>query len=113
MRRASSVGVVLFSLAVLLGARPAFAQRFHVQSEAEQGEQLYQANCITCHGLEGDEVSGIDFGKGRYKRATSDDDLMRITGWASREMIARYGAAAGSERARIAHARLSPVDGLK
>jgi putative heme-binding domain-containing protein len=78
MRRASSVGVVLFSLAVLLGARPAFAQRFHVQSEAEQGEQLYQANCITCHGLEGDEVSGIDFGKGRYKRATSDDDLMRI-----------------------------------
>ncbi|MFI6468636.1 tyrosine-type recombinase/integrase [Streptomyces sp. NPDC050538] len=43
----------------------------------------------------------------------SDDDLMRITGWSSREMINRYGASAGSERARIAHARLSPVDGLK
>ncbi|MFM9637655.1 tyrosine-type recombinase/integrase [Streptomyces turgidiscabies] len=42
----------------------------------------------------------------------SDDDLMRITGWSSREMISRYGASAGAERARIAHARHSPVDGL-
>jgi len=78
MRRASSLGVVLLLLAVLLCGRPAFAQRFHVQSEAEQGEQLYQANCITCHGLEGDEVPGIDFAKGQYRRATSDDDLTRI-----------------------------------
>ncbi|AZM57620.1 integrase [Streptomyces sp. WAC 01529] len=43
----------------------------------------------------------------------SDDDLMRITGWSSREMINRYGASAGSERARAAHARLSPVDSLR
>ncbi|MEU3447192.1 tyrosine-type recombinase/integrase [Streptomyces thermolilacinus] len=42
----------------------------------------------------------------------SDDDLMRITGWSSREMINRYGASAGTERARIAHAKLSPADRL-
>lgn len=42
----------------------------------------------------------------------SDDDLMRITGWSSREMISRYGASAGTERARIAHQRLSPADRL-
>jgi site-specific recombinase XerD len=42
----------------------------------------------------------------------SDDDLMRITGWSSREMINRYGASAGTERARKAHARLSPADRL-
>jgi site-specific recombinase XerD len=42
----------------------------------------------------------------------SDDDLMRITGWSSREMIARYGASAGTERARIAHQRNSPLDRL-
>lgn len=42
----------------------------------------------------------------------SDDDLMRITGWSSREMLNRYGASAGAERARAAHTRLSPADRL-
>lgn len=42
----------------------------------------------------------------------SDDDLMRITGWSSREMITRYGASAGTERARIAHQKNSPLDRL-
>lgn len=41
-----------------------------------------------------------------------DDDLMRITGWSSREMLNRYGASAGAQRARTAHTRLSPADRL-
>jgi putative heme-binding domain-containing protein len=77
MLRAIQVGALLI-VAVTLGVQPAFAQRFHVANEAEQGERVYQANCITCHGLEGDEVPGIDFGKGQYRRATSDQDLVRI-----------------------------------
>ncbi|MFM9464791.1 tyrosine-type recombinase/integrase [Streptomyces scabiei] len=40
----------------------------------------------------------------------NEDDLMRITGWSSRQMLSRYAASAGSERARAAHARLSPAD---
>ena len=78
MRRDRSLRVLLSFLPLLLGAQPAFAQRFHVANEAERGEQVYQANCITCHGLEGDEVQGIDFGKGQYRRVNSDDDLVRI-----------------------------------
>ncbi len=77
MRGSNWVGALL-TLTVLLGARPAFAQRFHVANEAEQGERVYQANCITCHGLEGDQVRGVDFGKGLFRRATSDEDLVRI-----------------------------------
>ena len=42
----------------------------------------------------------------------NEDDLMRITGWKSRQMLSRYAASAGAERARSAHARLSPADRL-
>jgi putative heme-binding domain-containing protein len=64
--------------AVLACAGPASAQRFHVPGDLEQGEQLYQANCVTCHGLEGDEVRGTDLAHGQFRRASSDDDLIRI-----------------------------------
>lgn len=41
-----------------------------------------------------------------------EQDLMMLTGWKSREMLARYGASTAAERARDAHQRLSPVERL-
>ena len=42
----------------------------------------------------------------------AEGDLMRVTGWRSRQMVDRYGASAASDRAIEAHDRFSPRRGL-
>ncbi len=40
----------------------------------------------------------------------AEGDLMRITGWKSRQMLSRYAASTGAERAAAAHAKLGLGD---
>jgi putative heme-binding domain-containing protein len=65
--------IALFSVAAL-----AAQDRKYLPAEVEGGGRLFQANCTGCHGAEGDAVAGVNFSKGQFRRAASDDDLVRV-----------------------------------
>jgi putative heme-binding domain-containing protein len=50
----------------------------YLPAEVEAGGRVYTSTCTGCHGPDGDGVGGINFSQGRYRRASSDDDLIRI-----------------------------------
>jgi putative heme-binding domain-containing protein len=63
--------------AALIGARVA-AQHGYTQAQVDNGGRLYQASCATCHGAKGDTVRGAALMSGKFSRATSDEELVRI-----------------------------------
>lgn len=54
------------------------AQAPAVEGPAPNGAQLYERNCSECHGPEGDGVPDVDLGHGRFRRATTDPELVGI-----------------------------------
>jgi putative heme-binding domain-containing protein len=48
------------------------------QADLQNGATVYAAQCTQCHGPTGDQVSGVDLRSGRFRNASSDDDLRRI-----------------------------------
>jgi len=48
------------------------------QAEVEVGFNLYNTNCVTCHGANGDSVSGVSFRSGQFRRVSTDGELNRL-----------------------------------
>jgi putative heme-binding domain-containing protein len=59
-------------------AIPLAGQQRYLSSDVESGSRLYRSNCFACHGPEGASIPGVDFRRGQFKRATSDEDLLRV-----------------------------------
>jgi putative heme-binding domain-containing protein len=81
MRRRTSVWVMVVPvLAFALAAGRAWGQDGHgyTPQDIENGGLLYQANCTGCHGPEGDGVPSVNLGSGRFRRGTTDDEIVRI-----------------------------------
>jgi len=81
-------------LALILAGGTALAQHGYTPSDIEEGGRQYRLNCITCHGPDGNLVTGIDLGHGKFRRASTDDDLINTilngvpgTGMPAFEMI--------------------------
>lgn len=48
------------------------------QADIQSGSVVYAAQCVSCHGPTGDQVSGVDLRSGRFRNAATDEDLRRI-----------------------------------
>jgi putative heme-binding domain-containing protein len=64
-----AVFLVLISAALL--SKAALAQ-------GDAGARLYRATCANCHGLDGASIVGVDLGHNKFKRASTDQDLVGI-----------------------------------
>src|SRR5258708_29087507 len=80
-------GIVAFAL--LCGAVSAFAQTSppaisaefarveYAAADVAYGARIYDAQCTTCHGSNGDGVGGVDLKSGTFRNDTNDHHLMR------------------------------------
>jgi putative heme-binding domain-containing protein len=48
------------------------------QGDIAAGAEVYRANCTGCHAATGDGVGTVDLRRGRFRNASSDEDLVRV-----------------------------------
>jgi len=65
-------------LSFILAAGTLAAQHTYTLADVENGGRLYRATCSVCHGPDGDFIPGIDFGHGKFRRATDDESIEKI-----------------------------------
>jgi cytochrome c oxidase cbb3-type subunit III len=53
-------------------------QETYKTQDAASGKPLFNSNCAVCHGPSGDNVPGIDLGRGKFRRVSSDEDIVRV-----------------------------------
>lgn len=69
--------LALVGLAMTFAAAPASAQH-ETAFDIEDGSRAFRNSCQGCHGPDGNEIPGVDLGRGEFKTASSDADLVRI-----------------------------------
>src|SRR5207245_3477683 len=62
----------IFTLALLL------RQHAFSPDEIAEGGRLFQSNCASCHGSAGDQVPGVALMSGKFRRASTDDEVAGI-----------------------------------
>jgi len=81
MRGRVSGYVISSLLAVLVCATGRYASAQapqYAQADIEHGSGIYAAECASCHGANGDAISGVNLRSGQFRRASSDQDLTGI-----------------------------------
>jgi putative heme-binding domain-containing protein len=68
--------IVALALLFVPGTLP--AQHEYPATDVENGGRLFLATCAACHGPDGDGVAGVDLGRGQFRRASTDEELVAI-----------------------------------
>lgn len=77
MRLSIAILGLLVAPVLPLAGGAAFAQH-ETAADLLDGERAFRGQCANCHGPDGNLIPGIDFSRGQYRSALSDDDLVRI-----------------------------------
>jgi len=73
----TTLAVFLVALAGSVSRNPVYAQH-ETAADLLDGERAFKQTCANCHGPDGDQIQGIDLGRGRFRRPMTDPDLVRI-----------------------------------
>jgi putative heme-binding domain-containing protein len=74
---ALAIAALACAAAPLAGAQTA-APVSYAPADIAYGAKLYDAQCTTCHGANGDGVGGVDLKAGKFRTAVTDQDLVRV-----------------------------------
>jgi len=104
----------LATILLMAAGTAAGQEHSYAPSDIENGRGLYQANCLGCHGNNGDAVEGANLGSGRFRRVSSDEDLIALirSGIPETLMIPRPQLAYGDLRAIVAFLRTMQSGGV-
>jgi cytochrome c oxidase cbb3-type subunit 3 len=75
--RFGRAAMTVAALSCLMAATPARAQH-ETALDVEDGSRAFRTSCQSCHGPDGDLIPGVDLGRGQFKRAVTDEDLVRV-----------------------------------
>lgn len=79
MRALTAVlSTLALSALVAFGVSPTALAQHETAADLVDGERAYRNTCANCHGPDGDVITGIDLGRGQFRRPMTDDDLVRI-----------------------------------
>lgn len=98
------------ALIVMSSGKLAAQEHSYAPADIENGRGLYQANCLGCHGNEGDGVDGANLSTGRFRYASTDEDLIRLirTGIPNTPMPSHAALSVGQVRTLVAFLRALP-----
>jgi putative heme-binding domain-containing protein len=69
---------LMFGVIALASAGRVWAQHEVDPTEVQGGATFYRMNCSGCHGPDGNRVPGVDLGHNKFKRASTDQELIQI-----------------------------------
>jgi putative heme-binding domain-containing protein len=74
---AIAMACLSFALRAAVHAQSSEHPGQYTQSDIDAGARLYNRQCQQCHGINGDQISGIDLRRGVFRRSNSDEDLAK------------------------------------